>query len=138
MTGLLDLPDEMILAIFNKVKPEIFSLFSMFDIGNNRLEQLALSKCHSIELNFNYSHTPYGSLFERFYLYILPNISNRIQSLSLNSIHLLHFDTIIRHVDEIIFSLKHLKIVLCRFHRKSGERCEIGKVLFDFFAHQIV
>ncbi|CAF1433754.1 unnamed protein product [Rotaria sordida] len=128
MTELLDLPDEMILAIFNKVKPQVFLLCSMIDIGNNRLEQLALSKCHSIDLTFNYGHSSYRSLIERFYFYILPYISNNIQSLSLNLIHLLHFDTILKYYNEITFSLTHLKIILCRFHCKSGKQFKIGHV----------
>jgi hypothetical protein len=131
MIELLDLPDEMILAIFNKVQPQIFLLCSMFNIGNSRLEQLALSKCHSIDLNFVYWHTPwYKPLVERFYFDIFPFISNNIQSLTLNLIHLLPIDTIIRHCEKIIFSLTHLKIILCCFHHNSGKRFEIGKLLF--------
>ncbi len=51
---LLDLPDELILMIMNKVKPRVLLLCSIITIGNNRLEQLALDKCHSIDLTIDY------------------------------------------------------------------------------------
>ncbi|CAF3086960.1 unnamed protein product, partial [Rotaria socialis] len=50
---LVDLPDELILMIMNKVKPKVSLLCSIIAIGNNRLEQLALDKCHSIDLTID-------------------------------------------------------------------------------------
>ena len=94
MPGLLDLPDEMILAIFNQVKPEM--IFSMIGTGNTRLEQLALSKCHIIDFTLNSYHHQRGPAVGRFYLYVLPYISNHFQSLTLNLTYLLHVDTIVR------------------------------------------
>ena len=55
---LLDLPDELILAILKKVNPQVLLLCAMIDIGNNRLEQLAFDKCHSIDLTFDYFQSP--------------------------------------------------------------------------------
>jgi hypothetical protein len=131
MVELFDLPNEMILAIMNKVKPQVLLLCSIFDIGNNRLEQLILDKYHSIDLTFDYVHSPYESLIQRFYFNILPYISDRIQSLALNLVNSLHFDTILkRYSDEFVFNLTHLKIILGRFHRNSGILFEIGKFLF--------
>jgi len=133
MPDLLDLPDEMILAIFNQIKPEILLLSSIFGIGNTRLEQLALTKCHSLDLTFDYHHPVEGSPIERFYCDILPYISNNIRCLLLNLIHLLHTDTIVRNcIGEMIFNLTHLKIILCRYHPKSGKRFEIGKLFSQF------
>lgn len=129
MAELLDLPDKMILAIFNEVKPELFLLSSIIRIGNNRLKHLALTKCHSLDLTFDYYYYPFlGSPIERFYLSVLPNISNHIRSLSLYLRHLLHVDTIVRHyTGEMRFCLTHLKIILCRYHRRSGKCFQIGK-----------
>ena len=133
MPSLLDLPDEMILGIFNEVKPEVFLLSSMINIGNNRLEQLALTKCHSIDLTFDYYHPLDGSPLQRFYLFTLPHISNNIRSLSINLRHLIHLDTSVRNcIDEMIFSLTHLKIIFGLYHRRSGKCFTIGK----FFVHQ--
>ncbi|CAF4811428.1 unnamed protein product, partial [Rotaria sp. Silwood2] len=62
---LVDLPDELILTIMNKVKPHVLLLCSIIDIGNNRLEQLALDKCQAIDLTFDYQQSPHKSLFTR-------------------------------------------------------------------------
>ncbi|CAF2862057.1 unnamed protein product [Rotaria sp. Silwood2] len=59
---LLDLPDELILMIMNKVKPKVLLLCSIIALGNNRLEQLALEKCHSIDLTIDYFQSLYESL----------------------------------------------------------------------------
>lgn len=133
MPELLDLPDEMILSIFDQVKPHIFLLSSMIGIGNTRLEQLALSKCHTIDLTLNSYHNLSGPVVERFHCYVLPRISNDFQSVTLNLKYLLHIHTIMKHcIHEMMFSLTHLKIILCRFHYKSGKPFEIGKFFFDY------
>jgi len=85
---LVDLPDELILTIMNKVKPQVLLLCSIITIGNNRLKQLALDKCHSIDLTFDYFQSSRESLMQRFYLHVMPRISNNIQSLILNIQHL--------------------------------------------------
>jgi hypothetical protein len=126
---LLDLPDEMILAIMNKVKPKVLLLCSIIGIENNRLEQLALDNCHLIDLTFHNLHSPYTLVDEQFYSYVLPCISNNIQSLALNLKHLFHFDTILKiYGDKIIFNLTHLKINLNCFHRKTGTPFTLGKL----------
>ena len=48
----------------NKVKPQVLLLCSIITIGNNRLEQLALDKCHSVDLTFDYVRSPYQTLIE--------------------------------------------------------------------------
>ena len=74
MIEFLDLPNELILTIMNKVKPQVLLLCSIIGIGNNRLEQLAIGKCHSIDLTFDYLQSPHRQLMERFYSHVLPYI----------------------------------------------------------------
>ncbi|CAF3745416.1 unnamed protein product, partial [Rotaria sordida] len=81
---LFDLPDELILIIRNKVKPRVLLLNSIITIGNTRLEQLAIDKCHSIDLTFDYVQSPYETLIQRFYSHIMPHIIDNIQSLTIN------------------------------------------------------
>ncbi len=91
---MVDLPDELILLIMNKVKPEVLLLCSIITVGNNRLEQLALDKCHSIDLTFDYCQSPYKSLIRRFYSHVMPRIIHNIQSLTFNIQHIpniIHF-----------------------------------------------
>ena len=64
MVELLDLPDELILAIMNKVKPRVLLLCSIIGIGNNRLEQLAIDNCHSFDLTFDYCQSSHEQLME--------------------------------------------------------------------------
>ncbi|CAF3580053.1 unnamed protein product, partial [Rotaria sp. Silwood2] len=61
---LLDLPDELILIIMNKIKPRMLLLSSIITIGNHRLEQLVLDKCHSIDLTFDYVQSPYETVIQ--------------------------------------------------------------------------
>lgn len=63
---LIDLPDELLLAIMKKVNPQVLLLCSMIDIGNCRLEQLAFDKCHSADLTFNYFRAPHKLRMKRF------------------------------------------------------------------------
>ncbi len=118
---LLDLPDELILAIMNKVQPYVLLLCSMIDIGNDRLERLVLDKCQTIDLTFDFLQSPHESLFERFYLYVMPHITNNIQSLTLHIQHLPKIRTFIEKTsDGILPNLTHLKIMLCRRMPKTG------------------
>ncbi|CAF1086563.1 unnamed protein product [Rotaria sordida] len=94
---LLDLPNEMILSIMNKVKPQAILFCSIINIGNHRLEQLALDKCYSIDLSFDYYHSPYELLLKRFYSDVLPPID-----------------------DEILPNLRHLKILAGRRRHYTG------------------
>jgi hypothetical protein len=119
----------MILAIMNKIKPQVLLLCSIIGIGNIRLEQLALNRCYSIDLIFDYLYSPYESLMDHFYCCILPRISNNIQSLALNIKHLSDFNSIVqKHSDEILFNLTHLKINLRYFHHKTGTPHVLGKL----------
>ncbi|CAF4191577.1 unnamed protein product [Rotaria magnacalcarata] len=85
---LVDLSDELILIVMNKVKSKVLLLCSIITIGNNRLEDLALDKCHSIDLIFDYFQSPYQNLIQRFYSHVLPCIIYNVQSLRLNIQHI--------------------------------------------------
>jgi hypothetical protein len=80
---LLDLPDELLLAIMKKVNPQVLLLCSMINIGNHRLEQLAFDRCHSIDLSFNYYRAAHRSLMKRFYSHVMPRVWHDIQSLTI-------------------------------------------------------
>ncbi|CAF1352910.1 unnamed protein product [Rotaria sordida] len=111
----------------NKVKPHVLLLCSIIDIGNNRLEQLALDKCQVIDLTFDYLQSPHESLFERFYLLVLPRIINNIQSLTLHIKHILKIITFIeKNCDGILPNLTHLRIMLCRRNPKTGTPFTLG------------
>ena len=69
---LFDLPDELILMILNKVKPKVLLLSSIVNIGNDRLEKLALEKSHSIDLTLAYCLLPYQYLLRRFASHVTP------------------------------------------------------------------
>jgi hypothetical protein len=89
---LVDLPDELILLIMNKVKPEVLLLCSIITVGNNRLEQLALDKCHSIDLTFDYCQSPYKSLIRRFYSHVMPSIIHNVGDIVIPIICSFHCD----------------------------------------------
>ena len=126
---LLDLPDELILAIMNKVKPQVLLLCSIIDIGNNRLEQLALDKCHSIDLTFDYFQSPYQSLIERFYSHVMPRIINNIQSLTLNIQHIPYIITFVeKNCNGTLPNLTHLKIMIGRQCLSTGTPYTLGKL----------
>ncbi|CAF2837225.1 unnamed protein product [Rotaria sp. Silwood2] len=118
MIELLDLPNELILAIMNKVKPRVLLLCSIIGIGNNRLEQLAIDKCHSIDLTLDYPQSPHEQLMKRFYSHVLPYIYKNIQSLALTLHHLSDISTFAEEYCDGTFSnLTHLKIILPRQSR---------------------
>ncbi|CAF1294371.1 unnamed protein product [Rotaria sordida] len=137
---LVDLPDELILIIMNKIKPRVLLLNSIITIGNNRLEQLAIDKCHSIDLTFDYAESPYETLIQRFYSHIMPHIIDNIQSLTIN----------IRHIPDIITfakkdyngtlpNLTYLKIMIGRQHRQTGTPYTLdrsGMVVYSVFRRQ--
>ncbi|CAF3333006.1 unnamed protein product [Rotaria sp. Silwood1] len=115
---LLDLPDEMILSIMNKIKPRPILLYSMIGIKNIRLEQLALGQCHSIDLTSDYFESPNEMLIQKFISFTLPCIFNYIESLTINILHIRNFDRIAKtiHDKNCLNNLKHLKIMAGRFH----------------------
>jgi len=126
---LLDLPDEMILTIMNKIEYRAELLCSIIDIGNNRLEQLALDKCHSIDLTFDYVQSPHKPLIERFYSHIMPRICNNIQSLTLNFQHIHRIVAFVKkNCNETLPNLTHLKIMIGRRSSKTGTPYTLGKL----------
>ncbi|CAF3876551.1 unnamed protein product [Rotaria sordida] len=118
---LLDLPDELILIIMNKVKSNVLLLCSIIDIGNNRLEQLAFDKCHSIDLTIDYFQSPFESLMTRFYSHVMYRIINNIQSLILT---IRQIPDIVSYVEKnsngILPNLTHLKIMIGRQAHRTG------------------
>ncbi|CAF2390737.1 unnamed protein product [Rotaria sp. Silwood2] len=131
---LVDLPDELILTIMNKVKPHVLLLCSIIDIGNNRLEQLALDKCQAIDLTFDYQQSPHKSLFERFYLYVLPRIINNIQSLTLHIEHILEILSFVeKNCGGILANLTHLRIMLCKRNSETGTPFTLGDGVHSIF-----
>ncbi|CAF5117120.1 unnamed protein product [Rotaria magnacalcarata] len=77
---LFDLPDELLLAIMKKVNPQVLFLFSMINIGNYCLEQLAFNRSHSIDLTFDYFRAPHKLPMKRFYSNVMPRIIHDIKS----------------------------------------------------------
>ncbi len=124
---LLDLPDELILAIMNKILPHALLLCSIIDIGKNRLEQLALDKCQAIDLTFDFFQSPDELLFERFYSNVMSRIFNNIQSLALYIQHLPKIRTFIeKNCDGILPNLTHLRIMICKRIPKTGTPYTLG------------
>jgi len=121
----------------NKVEPRVSLLCSIITIGNNRLEQLALDKCHSIDLTFDYFQSPYQTLVQRFYSHIMPNIINNIQSLTLTVRHIIDIITFAeKNSDGTLPNLTHLKIMLDRQWHQTGTPYTLdafGKLLFSIF-----
>lgn len=127
MVQLLDLPDELIWIIMNNVRPHVLLLCSMIDIGNNRLEQLALGKCQAVDITFDFFQSPHELLFERFYSNVMPRIINNLQSLTLYIEHLPKIRTFIeKNSDGILPNLTHLRILLCRRIPKTGTPYTLG------------
>ncbi|CAF2163427.1 unnamed protein product [Rotaria magnacalcarata] len=129
---LVDLPDELILIIMNKVKPKVLLLCSIITIGNNRLEKLVLDKCDSIDLTFDYFQSPYKCLIQRVYSHVMPCIINNIQSLTLNIQHIPNISIFAkRNSNGILPNLKHLKIMMGRQNPKTGTPYTLGKLLLN-------
>lgn len=119
---LLDLPNEIILSIMNKIESRMLLLCSIISIGNNRLEELALDGCYSIDLTFDYFQSPYKLLLRRFYSDVMPRIGNQIQSLTFNIPHicdLINFAE--QNCNGTLPNLKHVKIT-------SGIKCNVPGV----------
>ncbi|CAF0832052.1 unnamed protein product [Rotaria sp. Silwood1] len=118
----------------NKVKPYVLLLCSFIGIDNNRFEQLALDKCQAIDLTLDYIQSPYESHFERFYLYVLPRIIDKIQSLTL---YIEHVPKIISFVEKncggILPNLTHLRIMLCMRKPKTGTPFTLGNGIYSIY-----
>lgn len=107
--------------IMNKVKPKVLLLCSIIGIGNNRLEQLALDKCYSIDLTIDYFQSPYESLMTRFYSHVVYRIINNIQSLTLNIRQIPDIVTYVeKNCNGILPNLTHLKIMIGRQSHRTG------------------
>ncbi|CAF3704826.1 unnamed protein product [Rotaria socialis] len=118
---LVDLPDELILIIMNKVKPKVLLLCSIITIGNNRLEKLALDMCHSIDLTFDYFESPNQFIIPRFYTHVMPCIINNIQSLTLSIQHIPNMITFVeRYCNGTLPNLTYLKIIIGRQNSMTG------------------
>ncbi|CAF2171608.1 unnamed protein product [Rotaria magnacalcarata] len=127
MIELLDLPNELILAVMNKVKHRVLLFCSIIGIGNNRLEQLAIDKCRSIDLTFDYRQSPHEQLMERFYSHVLPYIYKNVQSLTLTIDHLSDISTFAEeNCDGTFPNLTHLKIMLPRKCHITGTTSTLG------------
>ncbi|CAF1686998.1 unnamed protein product [Rotaria magnacalcarata] len=130
-TQLVDLPDELILIIMNKIKPKVLLLCSIITIGNNRLEKLALDMCHSIDLTFDYFQSPNQFIIPRFYTHVMPCIINNIQSLTLSIHHIPNMITFVeRYCNGILPNLAYLKIIIGRQNSMSGVPYTLGNNLY--------
>jgi hypothetical protein len=137
---LLDLPDEMILAIMNKIKQRPILLYSMIGIKNIRLEQLALGQSHSIDLTSDYFDTSYKyeKFIRKFISFTLPSMFNHIKSLTIDIIHIRHLDYMTEEMKNknCLKNLKHLKIMAGRLNCYAGISFRTGNlyliVLFLF------
>ncbi|UJR11549.1 hypothetical protein I4U23_015729 [Adineta vaga] len=118
---LLDLSDELLLAIIKKIHPQVLLFCSMIDIGNNRLKQLVFDGCDSIDLTFDYPGAPHKLLMERFYSIVLPYINNNIQSLTIDLCHIRSIRNYLKENDnKALKNLTHLKIMLSVKRLKTG------------------
>ena len=132
MIELLNLPDELILAIMNKVKPRVLLLCSIIGIGNNRLEQLALDSCHSLDLTTDYSQSPYEQLMDRFYSHVLPSIYNNLQSFVFTIRHLRRISAFAEeNCDGTFPNLTHLRIMIPRKCSRTGTTFTLGELYYS-------
>ena len=127
---LLDLPDELIIAILKKVDPQALLLCAMLDIGNHRLQRLAFDKCHSIDLTSSYISTiHHRSLMDRFYSHVMPRIGEDVQSLTINFRDIRSIKTFVEsHCNGILPNLTHLKVVLNLKQPKTDISFSIGNL----------
>ena len=96
-------------------------LCSIIVIGNNRLEQLALEKCQSMDLTIDYYQSLYEPLMTWFYSHIMYRIINNIQSLTLSIRQILDVVTCVeKNSNGILPNLTHLQKMTGRqSHRTS-------------------
>ena len=126
---MLDLPDELLLAIMKKVEPRVLLLCSMINIGNHRLEQVVFDGCHSIDLTFDFCQAPHKSLTRKFYSHVMPRIGHNIHSLTIQLQHILSITTYFENnFNGTLPNLTHFKIVLGVKSSKTGVPYTIGKL----------
>ena len=125
---LLDLPDELILAIMKKVHPQVLFLCSMVGIRNNRLERLAFDKCHSIDLTCDYFPSSYKLVMKQFYFDVMPRIKHDIKSLTIKLDQISFIKTFVeKKCNKTLPNLTHLKIMLGAKRIKFGIPYTLGK-----------
>ncbi|CAF4473209.1 unnamed protein product [Rotaria sp. Silwood2] len=116
----------------NKVKPKVLLLCSIITIGNSRLEELALDKCHLIDLTFDYFQSSHEIFIQRFYSHVMPRISNCIRSLILNIEHLPKMISFAENeCNGFLPNLTHLKIILNKQSRETGTSYGLGIHLYN-------
>ncbi|CAF3679193.1 unnamed protein product [Rotaria sp. Silwood1] len=127
---LLDLTDELIIAIMKKVNPQVLFLCAMIGFGNNRLEKLAFYRCHSIDLTFDYFRVPeLKLLMKRFYSDVMPRAIHDIKSLTINLYQISCMKTLVdSNCNGTLPNLTHLTIMLGTKHSKTGIPYTISKL----------
>ena len=140
LVELLDLPDELILTIMNKIKPQVILLYSMPGIKNIRLKQLALDQCHSIDLTYNDSDCSCEWIIRKFIHDFLPSNFHYIESLTINVMYMQLIDDTIRdkyRYNKNCLNLKHLKLMGGRLHDdikplfRHRKLCRVVHFLFE-------
>lgn len=124
---LVDLPDELILMIMNRVQPKVLLLCSIIGLGHSRLEKLAFSMCQSIELTCDSTQSPNQLLIPRFYTHVLPCITKKIQSLAISTEHMRNLITFAQKYGHgTLANLTHLKIRIPRETSLTGKSLTLG------------
>ncbi len=114
----------------NKIKPRVLLLCSIIDIGNKRLEQLALDRCHSIDLTFNYFESSHELFFRRFYLHVMSRISNQIQSVTLDIPYIIDLINVAeQNCNGTLPNLTHVKITSDIQCHRTGTPYILSKLL---------
>ncbi|CAF1490874.1 unnamed protein product [Rotaria sordida] len=134
LVELLDLPDEIILAIMNKIKPRPMLLYSMIGIKNIRLEQLALEQCHSIDLTSDCFDSSYEMFIYEFISFTLPCIFNYIKSLTIDNVHVQHLGET-RHKLFDWFFFKYGSTDNIQMKDEQFEAKDFNNSLFVVFLH---
>ena len=126
---LLDLPNEILLYILNKLN-NVDVLYSLFDINNERLDNITRQKIYSNILNFT-SITDKTTIIDRFCMDILPRISSNIKCLIVEPISMKRI-LLATHYP----NLNELKIF--NFRPNSSLHYFTGKKLFVLIKNSIV
>jgi len=116
--NILDLPDEILLYIFNKLA-NTDVLYSFYGILNKRLQRTVQGEKFSAKLDFS-SIIDQMKIFRRFSDLILPQIHLRIECLTIESEYLERFLVVTDYPN-----LSQLK--LCNFHRDNYFRYFTGR-----------
>lgn len=127
--NLVDLPDEMLIYILNKLE-NVDVLYSFYGINNNRLERLVRSEKFSSKLKFTANVVDETKVFDQFCDFLLREIHFNVESLTVQLEYL-----------ERIFAVSHypklsqLEILNFRgdqFLRYLSGRIRRFYLIFDF------